>query len=88
MVLARIMAQQLSAQVEVAISPHQHALKTKAGCETVAHLSSRNAMMSGLRFMVDGDRMLPFNPPATSGRTTWVKSIPSHKVKEVSKETL
>ena len=82
--MARTMAQQLSAQVEVATSPHQYALKTKAGCETVAHilqvlteldeeatvvsvdgigafdLISRNAMMSGLRFMVDGDRVLPF----------------------------
>ena len=82
--VARTMAQQLSAQVEVATSPHQYALKNKAGCETVAHilqvlteldeeatvvsvdgigafdLISRNAMMSGLRFMVDGDRVLPF----------------------------
>ena len=82
--VARTMAQQISAQVEVATSPHQYALKTKAGCETVAHilqvlteldeeatvvsvdgigafdLISRNAMMLGLRFMVDGDRMLPF----------------------------
>ena len=71
------MAQQFSAQVEVATSPHQYALKTKAGCESVAHilqvlteldeeatvisvdgigafdLISKNAMMSGLRFMVD-----------------------------------
>ena len=32
------MAQQFSAQVEVATSQHQYALKTKAGCETVAHI--------------------------------------------------
>ena len=81
--VARTMAQQFSAQVELATSPHQYALKTKAGCETVAHILqvlteldeeatvsvdgigafdfiSRNAMMSGLRFMVGGDRVLPF----------------------------
>ena len=36
--VARTMAQQLSAQVEVATSPNQYTLKTKAGCETVAHI--------------------------------------------------
>ena len=56
-------------------------------------LISRNAMMSGLRFTVDGDRMLPFvrafygQPSSSLWRTTWVKSILSHKAKEVSKET-
>ena len=78
------LAQQFSAQVELATSPHQYALKIKVGCETVAHilqvlteldeeatvvsvdgigafdLISRNAMMSGLSFMVDVDRLLPF----------------------------
>ena len=81
--VARTMAQQYSAQVEVATSPHQYSLKTKVGNKKVAHilqvlteldeeaivvsvgeigafdLISRNAMMSGLRFMVDGDRLLP-----------------------------
>ena len=36
--VARTIAQQFRAKVEVATSPHQHALKTKAGCETVAHI--------------------------------------------------
>ena len=51
-------------------------------------------MMSGLRFMVDGNRQLPLvrafygKPSSYLWRTTWVKSIPSHKAKEVSKETL
>ena len=36
--VARTIAQQLRAKVEVATSPHQYALKTKAGCETVARI--------------------------------------------------
>ena len=36
--VARTIAQQFRAKVEVATSPHQYALKTKAGCETVAHI--------------------------------------------------
>ena len=32
--VARTFAQQYAAKVEVATAPHQHALKTKAGCET------------------------------------------------------
>ena len=37
--VARTTAQQFRAKVEVATSPHQCALKTKAGCETVAHIA-------------------------------------------------
>ena len=36
--VARTIAQQFTKQVEAATSPHQYALKTKAGCETVAHI--------------------------------------------------
>ena len=88
--VARTMAQQFSAQVEVASSPHQYALKTKVGCETMAHIQqvlteldeeatvvsvdgigafdliSRNAMMSGLRFIVDGDVRALYVQPSSS----------------------
>ena len=37
-VAARTIAQQYAAKAEVATAPHQYALKTKAGCETVAHI--------------------------------------------------
>ena len=37
-VVARTIAQQHTTKVEVATAPHQYALKTKAGCETVAHI--------------------------------------------------
>ena len=40
------------AKVEVAISPHQYALKTKAG--------SRVSMVKGLRHAVDGERIILF----------------------------
>ena len=71
-VTARTIAQQYSKKVEVSTAPFQYALKTKSGCETVAHillstdgigaydLTSRNAMMKGLRHVVEGDRILPF----------------------------
>ena len=36
--MARTIAQQYVAKVEVATPPHQYALRTKAGCETVAHI--------------------------------------------------
>ena len=36
--VARTIAQQYVAKVEVATTPHQYALRTKAGCETVAHI--------------------------------------------------
>ena len=36
--MARTIAQQYVAKVEVATTPHQYALRTKAGCETVAHI--------------------------------------------------
>ena len=36
--VARTIAKQIVDKVEEAISPHQYALKTKAGCETVAHI--------------------------------------------------
>ena len=82
--MARTIAQQAADRVEEATSPHQYALKTKAGCETVAHilqvltdadpnatvasvdgigafdLISRNAMMKGVRHLVDGEQILPF----------------------------
>ena len=38
-VVARTIAKQCVDKVEEATSPHQCALKTKAGCETVAHFS-------------------------------------------------
>ena len=51
-VVARTIAQQYTKKVEAATAPHQHALKTKAACETVAHifqeafdLISQNSMM-------------------------------------------
>ena len=83
-VVARTIAQQVADRVEEATSPHQYALKTKAGCETVAHilqaltdadpnatvvsvdgigafdLISRNAMMKGVKRLVDGEQILPF----------------------------
>ena len=37
-VVARTIAQQYTKKVEEATAPHQYALKTKAGCETVAHI--------------------------------------------------
>ena len=37
-VAARTIAQQYTAKAEEATAPHQYALKTKAGCETVAHI--------------------------------------------------
>ena len=37
-VVARTIAKQIVDKVEEATSPHQYALKTKAGCETVAHI--------------------------------------------------
>ena len=36
--VARTIAQQYVAKVEVATTPHQYALRTKAGCEIVAHI--------------------------------------------------
>ena len=87
-VVARTIAQQVADRVEQAISPHQYALKTKAGCETVAHilqvltdadpnativsvdgigafdLISRNAMMKGVRHLVDGEQIL-YGQPST-----------------------
>ena len=36
--VARTMAQQLGDAVEAATSPYQYALRTKAGCECVAHV--------------------------------------------------
>ena len=36
--VARMIAQQYVAKVEVATIPHQYVLRTKAGCETVAHI--------------------------------------------------
>ena len=36
--VARTMAQQIAEKVEKATSPHQYALKTKAGSECVAHI--------------------------------------------------
>ena len=35
---ARTIAQQYTAKAEVATAPHQYALKTMAGCETIAHI--------------------------------------------------
>ena len=37
-VVVRTIAQQVADRVEEATSPHQYALKTKAGCKTVAHI--------------------------------------------------
>ena len=37
-VVARTTAKQIVDKVEEATSPHQYALKTKAGCETVVHI--------------------------------------------------
>ena len=42
--VARTMAKHFSYQVEVATSPHQYALKTKAGCETVAPQRRRSTL--------------------------------------------
>ena len=36
--VARTIAKQSVGKVEEANSPHQHTLKTKAGCETVVHI--------------------------------------------------
>ena len=36
--VARTMAKQMAVRVEKATAPHQYALTTKAGCESVAHI--------------------------------------------------
>ena len=64
-VVARTIAQQYTKKVEEATAPHQCALKTKAGCETVAHILQVLTdldpdAMEGLRRVVDGEQILLF----------------------------
>ena len=74
--VAKAMAKQMAAKVEAAISPFQYALATKAGCESVAHISQSLTYQDERATIVSIDGVVAYDLISRNAMLEGIVSVP------------